>query len=415
MLAHVKHAPRDASSWAAVTAAHSESDEDFALKNDQILAPAVVFGCRKPGWGIIRALGQANIPVIGAYYDSNDIGCASRYLSSAVQCPHPEQAEDEFRAFVTQLGDHYPRAVMIPSDDYSLVALSRMQDSAGQVRIAAPAYSIVEQCIEKDRTYELAGVIGVRAPRTVIVTSLKDALEQATGLGFPCLLKPAVGHRFYAELGVKMYRVGSAAELQEIWAQAADTGGELLIQEYIPGGDDHGVNYNAMWQAGKPCVEITAAKRRLSPRGIGFPTVVANDFIPEIIEPARKILAALGYHGFANVEFKRDANSGEYVLMEINARLNLSLLLSVATGMNFAAMLYQQRLGKRIGDWSHVDPYRHRYYYIDTWQDMREALYEIGSGKLSIANFLAPYCSRHVSATLSLSDPLPVLRHIFVR
>jgi len=399
----------------------AEADQEIVAQkivaqSDQLLPPAIVFGCRKPGWGIIRALGQAGVPVIGAYYEKADIGCASRYLVEALQCPHPEFSNDEFRTFVTGLTARFPEAVLVPSDDTSLLALSRMQRTENpRLRVAAPDFRVVEQCVEKDRTYQLAGKIGVRVPRTATVRTLEEALAEATATGFPCLLKPAIGHRFYRMLGVKMYRVESAAALEELWSRIADIDDDMLIQEYIPGGDDHGVNYNALFNAGEPCVEITAAKRRLSPRGIGFPTVVANDYVPEIIEPARKLLAALGYHGFANVEFKRDARTGEYVLMEINARLNLSLLLSVISGVNFAVMLYRQRLGKSIGDWSQADPYGRRLYYIDTWLDCREALRDIRSGTFSVKEFLTPYFSRHVSGVFCFSDPLPFFKRMFLR
>jgi len=384
--------------------------------------PAIVFGCQKPGWGIIRALGSAGIPVVAVYYDRSDPAYVSRYVSESIVCPHPEHEEAKFHDLVADLVARYPNAVLLPSNDYTLVALSNMRALPGVIaKLATPDAQIVTKCIEKDHTYGLADSIGVRAPRTSTVRraprtstvrSLDDAQEQAASIGFPCLLKPAVGHRFFSVLRVKMFKVASAAELQEAWSRSAAIDGDMLIQEYIPGGDDHGVNYNAFWHEGRPQVEVTAAKLRLSPRGIGFPTVVVNRFIPEIIEPARKMLAALDYHGFANVEFKRDARNGEYVLMEINPRLNQSLLLSVATGLNFAAMAYRQCLGEPIGDYADIDPYRVRRYYIDTDRDIREALKELPSGKLSLQAFLAPYFSRQVSATFSWSDPLPFFKRM---
>ncbi|MFW2406072.1 MAG: CDP-glycerol glycerophosphotransferase family protein, partial [Gammaproteobacteria bacterium] len=370
-------------------------------RGDETLPPAIVFGCQKPGWGIIRALGTAGIPVVAAYYDPKDPAYVSRYVSESMVCPHPEHAQDSFHAFARGLAARYPGAVLLPSNDYTLVALSSMGELPETARVAVPDAQIVARCIEKDHTYGLADSIGVRAPITRTVTTLDEALEQAETIGYPCLLKPAVGHRFFSVLRVKMFKVTSVDSLQAAWNRTAAIDGDMLIQEFIPGGDDHGVNYNALWDQGRPLTEVTAAKLRLSPRGIGFPTVVVNRYVPEIIEPARAMLAALNFHGFANVEFKRDARNGEYVLMEINPRLNQSLLLSVATGVNFAAMAYRQCLGQPIGADAISDPYRVRRYYIDTDRDIREALKELPSGQLSLKAFLTPYLSRQVSATFS--------------
>ena len=361
----------------------------------------------------MRALGAAGIPIVAVYYDRNDPAYVSRYVTESILCPHPEHEEARFHEFVANLATRYPNGVMLPSNDFTLVALSSLPELPEQsAKIAMPNAQIVSQCIEKDHTYGLANSIGVRAPLTATVHNLDEALEQAELIGFPCLLKPTVGHRFFSVLRVKMFKLTCADALREAWSKIADIDDDMLIQEFIPGGDDHGVNYNALWHKGQPQVEVTAEKLRLSPRGIGFPTVVVNRFIPEIIEPARAMLAALDYHGFANVEFKRDARNGEYVLMEINPRLNQSLLLSVSTGMNFALMAYRQCLGLPIGNYAEIDPYRVRRYYIDTDRDIREAFKELLTGKLSLKAFLSPYLSRQVSATFSWSDPLPFFKRL---
>jgi len=388
-------------------------NQNTANNTPSIPGPAIVFGCQKPGWGVMRALGAAGIPIVAVYYDRNDPAYVSRYVTESILCPHPEHEEARFHEFVANLATRYPNGVMLPSNDFTLVALSSLPELPEQsAKIAMPNAQIVSQCIEKDHTYGLANSIGVRAPLTATVHNLDEALEQAELIGFPCLLKPTVGHRFFSVLRVKMFKLTCADALREAWSKIADIDDDMLIQEFIPGGDDHGVNYNALWHKGQPQVEVTAEKLRLSPRGIGFPTVVVNRFIPEIIEPARAMLAALDYHGFANVEFKRDARNGEYVLMEINPRLNQSLLLSVSTGMNFALMAYRQCLGLPIGNYAEIDPYRVRRYYIDTDRDIREAFKELLTGKLSLKAFLSPYLSRQVSATFSWSDPLPFFKRL---
>ena len=101
------------------------------------------------------------------------------------------------------------------------------------------------------------------------------------------------------------------------------------------------VNYNAYVSDGRPAVEVTAQKLRLSPPQMGFPRVVVSKEVPEVIEPGRQLLSAMGFHGFANIEFKKDPRDGTYKLMEVNGRHNNSGMLSVRAGVNFPWIMYR--------------------------------------------------------------------------
>jgi predicted ATP-grasp superfamily ATP-dependent carboligase len=61
-----------------------------------------------------------------------------------------------------------------------------------------------------------------------------------------------------------------------------------------------------------------------------------------------KLLDRLDYSGAAMLEFKQDQQSGEYVLMEINARLWGSLQLAVDAGVDFPAALVAITLCERL-------------------------------------------------------------------
>ena len=52
--------------------------------------------------------------------------------------------------------------------------------------------------------------------------------------------------------------------------------------------------------------------------------MVLSEHVPEVIEPGRKILQAMGFYGYACTEFKRDPRDGSHKLMEVNGRHNLS-------------------------------------------------------------------------------------------
>ncbi len=115
----------------------------------------------------------------------------------------------------------------------------------------------------------------------------------------------------------------------------------MLIQELIPGPDAYGVNYNAYRVGGAIVAECTARKVRQAPPGFGLPRVVRSVEVPQVVEPGRAILEALGLEGFACTEFKYDARDRTFKLLEVNGRHNLSTLLSVRSGMNFPWISYR--------------------------------------------------------------------------
>jgi D-aspartate ligase len=373
--------------------------------------PAVILGCHKIGWSIIRSLGEAGIKSTAVFYNNKEFGRFSRYVSLKLICPDPNVDEKSFIAFLMNPPRSLEGGVLIPSSDAMLLSISKFKDIlSGKYSVAAPSWSIVEKCLIKKHTYELAHKINVRAPATKVPSNSKEASDFAETIGYPCLVKPCLGHRFNNTFHKKMLKVGNNKELLAAVQLSGQHGHEIMIQEFIPGDDTHGVNYNAFWIMGKPSIE----KVRLSPPQIGFPRVVTNKKIDKIIEPARKMLSALSFDGFACMEFKRDARNGDYVLMEINPRLNLSLLLSVKTRVNFASIVYDYYAYNKPPVSIEKDlPYRQRWYWIDTEKDILESLKDIARGSFSISNFLRPYLHKQVSVSLPLSDPLPFIIKLF--
>jgi predicted ATP-grasp superfamily ATP-dependent carboligase len=68
----------------------------------------------------------------------------------------------------------------------------------------------------------------------------------------------------------------------------------------------------------------------------------------ELVHRCEMLLDGLHYEGAAMVEFKQDACTGEYVLMEINARLWGSVQLAIDSGLDFPRALVELSLGQAV-------------------------------------------------------------------
>jgi predicted ATP-grasp superfamily ATP-dependent carboligase len=354
---------------------------------------------------VVRALGEAGVPVVVLHYDPRDMAQASRYVVAEVRIPHPLHDEPGFVETLVEEARRFGGSILIPASDDSTVAISRNRDVLAQhYTVACPEWAITERFIDKSRTSVLADAHGIPAPRTLVPQSAEELGSQAMSIGFPLLLKPAESHLFYERFKRKMVRADTMAELQASYEQAVEAGLAVMLQEIIPGDDAAVVNYNAYVWDGKPLAEFTARQLRKAPPAFGSPRVAVSERIPEVIEPGRRILSAMEFHGFACTEFKQDRRDGVYKLIEVNGRHNLSGLLAVRCGINFPLMQYRHLAE---GVMPRGGPYRSGIYWTDVFRDAGYSLAYVRTERHSPIDYVAPYARRHCDAIFDRHDMGP--------
>lgn len=370
--------------------------------------PAIVVYTHIVGTAVIRALGEAGIPVVAFHYDDNEVGYHSRYVRESICVPSLKHNEAAFLNRALQLGERFPGALLIPTDDYSLATLSRYKkELSSKYLVAADDWAHVSQCINKQHMYARAHALGIPAPMTFVVRSREELRTSSSEIPFPCLLKPTQGHRFQDQFGVKMFRIDNETQLWERYEQASAIGVELMLQELVPGPDSAGVNYNSYFVEGNPIAEFNAQKLRLEPPFFGSPRVIVSKLIPEIVEPGRALLRALNYSGFSCMEFKRDVRTGVYTFMEVNCRNNRSGSLAVKCGINFPVIMYRHLVEGRI---TPVNGFREGVAWIEGTSDLIRFLVSRSEERYSIREYVRPYLHERVFAFLSFRDPMPFLK-----
>jgi D-aspartate ligase len=371
------------------------------------MKPAIVLSAHTTGTGIIRALGEQSVPVMAVYYEDTDMGYVSKYVQSKISAPHPEHEEKEFIELLLDYASQFGNGVLMPADDATLVAVSKNKELLSRHYIVAcNEWDVTRSLIQKDFTYKIAQSYGIPVPQTIVPKNLIDVEKYAETANFPCLLKPCESHKYFEIFRRKVYRARNADELIMAYNQASEAGLEVLLQEYIPGDDTQGVNYNSYYWDGKPLAEYTARKVRLYPPEFGVPRVLVSRSVPEVIGPGRKILAALNYHGYACTEFKKDSRDGIYKFMEVNGRHNRSLLLAVKCGVNFPLLEYNHLV---YGYLPGANGVKKDVYWIDFTKDLIGNVRYRKRENLSLAQYMTPYFKPHLCAIFSLRDPMPFI------
>lgn len=381
------------------------------LKQDEPLMPAIIITSHTMGLGVIRSLGIMGVPLYVFYYDKNDMGYVSKYVREAIYCPHPEKNESEFVKILLEYGKQLGGSLLMPVDDASLSVVSKNKAQlAKNYKVACPDWKTTVKYIDKKYTYELADKIGVPCPKTIVPHNLAEVHGYSRDTRYPCIVKPCESHKYYELFQKKMTIVSTPEEMIDAYRVAADAGIEVMIQEYIPGGDTNGVNYNSYIHEDKTAVDFTAEKVRYSPPGIGVPRVVVSKHVPEVIDSGRRILKAMGYHGYSCTEFKKDPRDGVYKLMEINGRHNRSTLLAVRCGINFPWIEYAYFFDREITYNHHPED---GVYWIDELRDIIHSVKYFREERYSFKQYIQPYLKPHIFAILDLKDPKPFLKRIY--
>ena len=207
---------------------------------------AIVLGGRESGMAVIRALGRRGVPLISVCHADDEHAMASRHVTTAIRGPHPERDEARYLELVDDVAAANPGGLLIPVSDATLVATSRHRERFERhVRVACMDWATVDRCIDKSRTYALAEADGVPVPHTLYPSSVEELAESSRGLRMPCVVKPRMVHLFAPVFHRKMIKVHDHESLIRVWKAVNDAGFDALVQEFVPGPDHNGANYNA--------------------------------------------------------------------------------------------------------------------------------------------------------------------------
>src|SRR5712692_3774978 len=289
---------------------------------------AIVMNMFYTGLGIARSLGEQGIQVIGLTAHRRIYGNFTRY-AKVQSCPDSRETPEALLAYLLELGAKLGnRPVIFPTRDDDVLFLDRYREQlARHFTLAITSSTVLTACMDKWETYNWAQKAGVASPRCRVVENERDLVDVVQEIGFPCVLKPISSHawRLHGNWdlvgGRKAVAVHSQKQLSFEYAQISRADPRVLVQEMVPGGDDQlFVAACYLDKRSNLVTSFTAQKLLQNPSTFGTGCIVQTVDRSELIQPAVRLLQTMGFTGIAEVEFKWDAISGQFKLIEINAR-----------------------------------------------------------------------------------------------
>jgi D-aspartate ligase len=304
-----------------------------------------------------RSLGRSGIPVVRVHPNRLDDSLHSRYCRQLAISPDQYDSESALLDYLLKLAEDYPGTrVLIPASDDTADFTSRHRDelsSKFQVMVASP--EVMAKIHDKRLQVETARSLGVPTPETHFPATQQDVRTLAGTLcSYPYIIKPLVAQDWrhvsqrHVAGGRKAIPVTNAAELVDAMDNIEHPS-SVMIQEVVPGGTEGLLTFLGYFDGtGKPVAYCLRKKVRQQPPNFGYCTYTISCHNNDVCGQAIRLLSGIKYEGLVGVEFKLDARTGEYKLIEINPRAVNTISLATSAGVDLPLIGFNNLLSGTV-------------------------------------------------------------------
>ncbi|SHG01090.1 carboxylate--amine ligase [Ornithinibacillus halophilus] len=363
------------------------------------------------GLSTIRCLGIEGVHTVAVDYSEEDrYGAASKYCSEKVIVPHYKKEPNAFiQALIEYAKNQEEKPVLIPCHDSYLEAIDAHLDQLKEYYLLPQTQQgLATQVINKDTLHALALEKGIKVPESVSIDdeNLREIVNEK--IHFPCLVKPVDSPSFMRVFRTKIFKVYNMNELDEAVLKAKEANLDVFIQRIIPGFDDHMYTFDAyLNQDSKVTHWTTAQKLRQYPINFGASVYTIQRYVPELYEVGSKFLEAIQYKGFGEIEFKKDAETGDFYLIEINARITNFNHLLYKVGLNFPYITYRELIGDPLPPKAIKATTNRAFWYA--YEDILAVKGYLKTKQLSFGQVFKSFFRPKAYAIWSWKDPKPLL------
>lgn len=383
---------------------------------------ALVLGLENAiGLTVVRELGEKGVPVHGIARESAPIAAASHHCAAMTARPPGPMGN-----WLPDLIARTNAGAVLAISESDLLELSALPPVIGDCHLLVPRPEPLAKVLDKLRTLEIAAEVGLCVPQTWQPRVGEDFAARIATMRYPLVAKWANPPEIMPVLEraglewLKTDYIRSAQELTALLDRYAPVGHWPLIQQYCRG---VGLGQMLYMDDGRATVRFQHRRLHEWPPEGGVSTLCRaepTDAHAAQMALSEALLRALDWQGQAMVEYRYEAESGRYWLMEVNGRFWGSLALARHCGALFAWEAYRRTvLGQTDAARVPRDTLRARYMVPET---KRLARVLLSPGRIGdpffqrrpladlaayLLTFLDPRARYYV---FSLSDPRPWLR-----
>lgn len=318
-----------------------------------------------------------------------------------------------------------PLILMGCTDEYAAFLITNRAQLEGSYYMPYMDAALMPSLVDKADFYESCQKYGIPYPKTAIFAEVPEEQElNAENLGFdyPVIVKPSSSIDYWRhpfEGMKKVYVADTPKEAHDIIEaiKAAGYPARIVVQDKIPGGDDH-MRVLTAYSDKNGHVKMMCLGHVLleehTPKGLGNHAAIITEALPDVAECLRAMLNDMGIRGFTNFDMKMDDRDGSFKVFEINLRQGRSNHYLTAADINIARLVTEDYVfgeeipevkgGKEIFWHSVPKKVVYRYVEDDALVDKARALDRQGRSA-------SPFFSRH-DLCMNLPRLVFVLEHL---
>ena len=371
-----------------------------------VLVPPTWIG----GLGAMRSLGKLGVAVYGPDHRGWLVPNASRYCAGTVRVGiegrplgNPAQLVDELIAAGRQLGAG--TILMAGTDEWAVFVAEHADRLSAHFRFPRMPASMVAALASKEGLNRLAEQYGVATPKIAKPANRDEAAGHARTLRYPVMLKPVVSRpdvTFKAVVDDPGALLTAYDRMQET-PQAPN----VLLQEYIPGGDEDVWMFNGYFDASSQCrAAFTGRKLRQQPAHMGHCSLGVCQQNQAVIDTTVRFLAEVGYRGIVDIGYRFDRRDGQYKILDVNPRLGGAFRLFVdANGLDVVRAFYLDLTGQPVPTVQARDGRR----WLREDSELLSLVQYGRSDGLTVREWWRSLRGVEETSTFSVSDPLPFI------
>lgn len=318
----------------------------------------------------VRSLGKMGIPVVVLSEAKNSSVFYSKYVSEIYYLNNFSINNNVFIDFMLDYGKKQTeKPVVIPTADPDLLQLNMYREPISMYyHLAISDSDIINLFVNKKSFYSYAKKNDLPIPNTIVPSNIYEIYDIQYKLVYPIVIKPSNPLSWNENVRrIVQYKkvciINNHKDLVNVCQKIYKYTDDIILQEYIPGKDSSHFDLHVYIDKNNILLGyFVGQKIRLQPPYAGTGCYVKANLIQELVNIGINILNKTGFKGLANIDFKKDFRTGEYVLLEINPRLSQWCILATECGVNFPFIAYsdligvEQMLNKPIkNDISYVD------------------------------------------------------------
>lgn len=381
------------------------------MKNSSI-SSAVVLDIGFAGYGIIRSLFRYNIPIIGFkskmfYAEAGTRLCRKIYVF--------QDLHHLYELLINYAKTQPKKPVLyVTTDLYVIFILKNITEISKYYQIDFPDENTISILMNKLNFSDFAEKNNIQIPQTISLHNIAEIDTIKENLNFPVILKPWMRtEKWSNRFKEKAFLSQSFKEFEIVYNKVKVIENNILVQEYIPGFDDHVYYCLTYFDERNNCLAaFTGQKIRQWPVRTGSTSTTVLCDNDTIKNETLRIFKLLNYKGFGSVEYKKHAVTGEYFIIEPTVgRLNQQEYIATLNGINIPLIAYNSLTGAGLEP---LLPRVKPIIYIDEKNELQSVVKLYKEGNLTFRDWLKSIKGYRAYRFFNLSDPVVGFRMILL-